>query len=126
MWQIGLRVVVGLLLVIHGFAHYQITTGWGSRQSASSWLLTGLAPASLNSLGNALWVVTLLAFIAAGIAVFAGMGWWRGLAILASVLSLIVIGLFWQPNMILGAAVNIGILVALLWVHWPAPQVLGA
>jgi hypothetical protein len=26
-----IRVVIGLLLVVHGFAHWNITTAWGTR-----------------------------------------------------------------------------------------------
>jgi hypothetical protein len=125
MWQIILRFMIGLLLMIHGFAHWQITTGWGSLAAESSWLLAGLEPAALHSLGTALWVAPLLGFVATGIAVFAGVEWWRMLAVVSSILSLLVIGLFWQPNMVLGAAVDISILVALLWVHWPAADLVG-
>jgi hypothetical protein len=125
MWQIGLRVVVGILLIIHGFAHWQITNGWGSQPSASSWLLGSVEPVALNSLGTLLWVTTLLAFVVTGIVLFAGGSWWRTLTVVSSVLSLLVIGLFWQPNMVIGAAVDIGILVALLWVQWPSPQYFG-
>ena len=48
------------------------------------------------------------------------------LAIASSVVSLLAIGLFWQPNMVIGALVDVGILVALLWVHWPTLAVVGA
>jgi hypothetical protein len=86
----------------------------------------GFSAASLHALGNVLWVVALLAFIAAGIVLFAGWPWWRLLAIASSVVSLLAIGLFWQPNMVIGAAVDVGILLALLWVHWPTVGVVGA
>jgi magnesium-transporting ATPase (P-type) len=125
MWQIALRIGMGLLLVIHGFAHWQITTAWGSKTSVSSWLLPNVQPATLQSLGTFLWVATLLAFVATGIVLMAGWEWWRTLAVVSSLLSLLVIGIFWQPNMMLGAAVNVGVLIALLWIHWPTPQLLG-
>jgi hypothetical protein len=35
------------------------------------------------------------------------------------VVSLLVMGLFWQPSFVLGLAVDVGILVALLWARWP-------
>jgi hypothetical protein len=126
MWQIGSRILIGLLLVIHGFAHWHITTLWGSRLAESSWLLNSLGPATLSSLGTFLWVATLLAFVVTGIVLFTGVEWWRTLAVLSSLLSLLVIGLFWQPAMIIGAAVDAGILIGLLWMHWPSPQLLGA
>lgn len=126
MSQIVLRIVVGLLLIIHGFAHYQITTGWGSKPAIESWLLPTVGMATMQSLGTTLWVATLLAYVATGLVLFMGMEWWRSVAVVASVLSLLVIVLFWQPNMVIGAAIDVGILVALLWVRWPTPQLLGA
>lgn len=125
--QLIIRIVIGFLLVIHGFAHWNITTAWGSQPVEVSWLLSnfGFSQASLHSLGNVLWMVALLAFIAAGIVLFAGWPWWRMLAIASSIISLLTIGLFWQPNMVIGAAVDVGILLALLWVHWPTPELVG-
>jgi len=125
MATIVIRIVIGVLLMIHGFAHWQITTGWG-KLTADSVVLraVGLGDSALASLGTALWVVALFSFNLAGIGVFAGQGWWRTLAISAAVVSLLVMGLFWQPSFILGAAVDVGILVALLWAHWPTPALL--
>jgi uncharacterized membrane protein YphA (DoxX/SURF4 family) len=126
--QIVIRIVIGFLLVIHGFAHWNITTAWGSRQAEESWLLSnrGVSPEALHSLGNVLWIVALLAFIAAGVVLFVGAPWWRILAVASSIISLLTIGLFWQPNMVIGAAVDVGILLALLWVHWPTTELVGA
>jgi uncharacterized membrane protein YphA (DoxX/SURF4 family) len=126
MWQIILRITIGILLIIHGFAHWQITTGWGAKSSVSSWMLTGLEPATLQALGTFLWVASLLAFIAAGILLFIGVEWWRVAAVVSSLLSLLVIGLFWLPAMVIGAVVDAAVLVSLLWVEWPSPQWLGA
>jgi hypothetical protein len=128
MWSIIIRIVIGILLIVHGFAHWQITTGWGSRMVAESGVLrsVGLADTTVASLGTALWVVTLLSFNLAGIAVFGGWGWWRSLAIAAAVVSLLVMALFWQPSFVLGLAVDVGILVALLWARWPTPALVGA
>jgi uncharacterized membrane protein YphA (DoxX/SURF4 family) len=84
MWQIVLRIGIGFLLIIHGFAHWQITTGWGAKSSASSWMLTSLEPATLQALGTLLWVASLLAFIAAGILLFIGVEWWRVTAVVSS------------------------------------------
>jgi hypothetical protein len=116
------RVGIGLLLIIHGFAHWNITTAWGARATADSWVLG----ANASSLGNALWVTSLLGFVLAGLAMFVFPGAWRPLAIAASLVSLATIGLFWQPQMVLGAAVDLGVLVALLWLGWPTEQMVGA
>jgi hypothetical protein len=122
MWSTLIGIGIGLLLAIHGFAHWQLTTLWGSRPEASSWLLG----ASGAGLGNALWVLALLTFLAAGIGAGFHWSWWRPAAILASVISLAVMALYWDSNMALGAAVNIGVLVGLLWLRWPTPEMVGA
>jgi hypothetical protein len=126
MSTIVIRIVIGALLMIHGFAHWQITSGWGKVTADSAALRAiGMESGALASLGTALWVVALISFNVAGIGVFAGQGWWRTLAIGAAVVSLLVMALFWQPNYIIGVAVDVGILVALLWAHWPTPALVG-
>jgi hypothetical protein len=83
--------------------------------------------AGLQSLGTFLWVAALVTFVVTGIVLFIGLEWWRVAAVVSSLISLLVIGLFWQPNMIIGATVDLGVLVALLWAQWPTtPQWLGA
>jgi hypothetical protein len=81
---------------------------------------------AVASLGTALWVVALLSFNLAGVGIFAAQGWWRTPAIGAAIVSLLLMGLFWQPTFVIGAVVDIGILAALLWAHWPIPALLGA
>jgi hypothetical protein len=127
MATIVFRIVIGALLMIHGFAHWQITSGWGKVTADSAALRAiGIGDSMVAALGTALWVVALLSFNLAGISVFAGQGWWRALATGAAVVSLLVMALFWQPNYIIGVAVDVGILVALLWAHWPTPALVGA
>ena len=127
MWSIGLRIVVGLLLIIHGVAHYSITTGWGSRQSADSWALggLGLGAATVVPIGNVLTVMSLLTFVASGALLFFNQEWWRTLAVVASVFSLLVITLFWQPNMVLGVVLDIAVIIALLWPNSPVVETIG-
>ena len=60
MWGILIRIVIGLLLIIHGFAHWQITTVWGSRGSAQSWLL-----GERGALGTVLWALAVIGSILA-------------------------------------------------------------
>jgi hypothetical protein len=51
-----IRVGIGMLLVVHRVAHYNITTAWGSRSSAGSPLLRllGLSSQAIQSLGTTL------------------------------------------------------------------------
>jgi len=119
MWGIVIRIVIGLLLIVHGFAHWNITTAWGAKESARSWLL-----GDAGMLGTVLWA--LLGFLLAGIVVFLGWGLWRPLAIGAAAISLITMVLFWDWRMAIGVIVDVGILAALLWVKWPPPELVGS
>ena len=65
-------------------------------------------------------------FILAGIAVFIGLRLWRALAVASAVISLVTMALFWQTAMGIGAIVDVGILVALVWARWPQPKLVGA
>jgi len=99
MATIVIRITIGVLLMIHGFAHWQITTGWGKLTAESAVLrAVGMGDGAVASLGTALWVAALFSFNLAGIGVFAGQGWWRALAISAAVVTLLVMGLFWQSK----------------------------
>ena len=113
------RIVVGLLLIVHGFAHYNLPSLWGSRPEVHSWLLGNLGQASMRAVGNALWLATLLIFLAAGIVTFTNQPLWRILTIGGSVISLLIMLLFWDGKMILGVIVNVAVLAALLWLKWP-------
>lgn len=121
MWHVLLRIVIGALLVIHGIAHVQITQVWGERDSSSSWLV-----GEADTLGTVLSTVALAGFVLAGLAVFVGVGVWRPLAVAGAFVSLFTIALFWDWKMALGVAVNIGILLALLWAKWPGRELVGS
>jgi hypothetical protein len=121
MWSIFVRIIIGFLLIIHGFAHWQITTVWGSREPAQSWLL-----GESGTLGTVLWAVALTGFILAGIAIFIGLGLWRTLAVAAALVSLLTMVLFWDFRMAIGAIVDLGINVALLWLRWPTHELIGS
>ena len=123
-----IRLVIGVLLIIHGFAHYRITTAWGNREAAEAPLLRalGASTATIQSLGNVLWIVALLAFIVAGLVLVFQPGWWVAPTVVAALISLAAIGLYWMPSAVAGAVVDLGTIVALLIVRWPTVEMLGA
>jgi hypothetical protein len=120
----AVRLNIGALLLVHGFAHWYVTSGWQAGAPASSWLVG--AGGSAEGLATGLWVASLLAFIVAGVAVMAHHAWRRLLLVAAAGVSLLTLAMFWQPNLILGALVDAALLVMLLRASWPtgrwAPQ----
>jgi hypothetical protein len=43
-----------------------------------------------------------------------------------SIISLVMILLFWRSNMVFGVVINVGVIIALLVAHWPSKELLGA
>jgi hypothetical protein len=125
-------------LVIHGLGHggalgaliwmalrpSDPTGGW---QAARSWLLPALPAATATPIAGGFWIVAMLGFVVAALS-FWGIGLpgeaWRSLAIGSAIVSLVGITLFfgtWPPfNTLAALAVNIAVLVGLLWLRWPA------
>jgi hypothetical protein len=113
MWQVLLRIAIGVLLIIHGVAHVEITRVWGARESATSWLI-----GEADRLGTVLSTVALVGFALSGLALFVGFGAWRPLAVGAACVSLVTMSLFWDWKLAFGVVVNLAVLVALLWARW--------
>ena len=99
----------------------EIARLWGARKSASSWLL-----GEADTLGTVLSILALAGFVLAGLALLIGFGAWRPVAVTAACISLVTIALFWDWKMVLGVAVDVGILVALLWAAWPGRDLVGS
>jgi hypothetical protein len=123
------------MLVVHGlissmFIFYienppEPGVGW----NGTSWLLTGMLDATLiRIIGTILWGLTAILFVAAGIAVFTKREQWRLIDIIAALVSLVAYILFWfglEPipeYWILGPAISIVTLVALVIVRWPPDE----
>jgi hypothetical protein len=115
---IAVRLGIGALLLIHGFAHWHVTSGWQAGTPARSWLLG--AGEGAQGLASGLWAVSLLAFLLAGVVVMAHHAWRRPLLLAAAGVSLLTLGLFWQPSLLLGALVDAALLVLLLGAPWPS------
>jgi hypothetical protein len=107
---IALRLVVALLMGIHGMAHWDITRLWGQRPTADSWILG----AGGEEIGRVLSGGAILVFLAAGIVLALGLSQWRFVAVAGCLVSLAVIVLFWDPKMILGVLIDAALLAAIL------------
>ena len=135
-----LRIIIGLVLLVHGIGHVMAffpalnissTDNWHHR----SWLLTPLiGDTASRVISIILFGAAFLGFIAAALGLF---GWlvphelWRTLSVYSAVISLVALALFWNsfasffPNKIGAIAVNIAVFVCLLWLNWPTEADIG-
>jgi hypothetical protein len=124
-----IRIITGLVLIIHGIGHAMAffpaldifsTDKWHYR----SWLLPGFLGDTVSRfLVMILFGAAFLGFITAGLGLFSWLvphSAWQTLAIISAVVSLVALGLFWNsfaslfPNKIGAIAVNVATLWALL------------
>ena len=129
------RLIVVLVILAHGIGHVLFLAPclgiaqWG--QSAHSWLLTRvLGDLPTRVIGSLLWLMIIAGFVAAGIGLLGQHAWWRTLASASAAVSLLALLLFvsrssTQP-VLSAALMDVAILVALLWVHWPSVDLVGA
>jgi hypothetical protein len=134
-----LRLVVAGVLVLHGLGHGGAVAAllWiakaggdkvGSWTAARSWLVPSLSAEIAALIASTFWVVSLVGFVAAGLAV-AGVlvpqDVWAPLAVASAIVSTIGIVLFagnWPIfNTVAALAVNVGVFVAVFGLHWTPP-----
>lgn len=125
------RAILAIVVGAHGIGHVLFllpvlgVVDWG--QSTRSWLLSdeGL----MKVVGAVIWAAATLGFIAAAIGIFGQQSWWRAVAVVASVISLAGLALFWknpptQP-VIAAAIFDVIVLAALLVFRWPPSSLVG-
>jgi hypothetical protein len=126
-----LKIVLALVLAAHGIGHILFLTpllgvaNWG-QQSDSSWLLGAGGPARL--IGILLFGVALVGFLAAALGLLGVTDWWRTVAIISAIVSLVGTLLFFAnpptSSVIAATVFNALVLVLLLVVHWPTDAAL--
>jgi hypothetical protein len=117
------RYLVGALIALHGLIHaigFSATWNLGKATvvSATPTYPSGLATGatSVRVLG-VLWVVAMVAFLAAAVGVVTVAPWWKGLAGGAAVLSLLLC-LAWWNDAKAGVVIDLLILVGLVIATW--------
>jgi hypothetical protein len=136
------KILIALFLIAHGLVHAGIAAGPipddpDSKPGAfftspeRSWLLpkVGLSAAATKWIGLILVALATLGFVLAGLGVFGVPGLdeiWRTLAVVSAVMSLLLLILFWHLWLIAGVLLDIGILIALLWLEWPPIDLIGS
>lgn len=143
-----MRVIVGVLLVVHGLITMALSAGSFNPQSAGvpnpAWLSWWPAPmgkswifsligqsraAAIEPYVGVLWLIAGAAIVAAGLGVLGfivPVAYWRVLAGFGAALSLLVVVLYAHPFYAVGTAANVAILVVLLWAKWPTSELLGS
>jgi len=135
-----LRIIIAVVLFIHGIGHSMgvmpalrlgDVTGWNSR----SWLLTPLIGETASRVLSAvLFLVALVGFIGSALALMGWLvphEWWRPLAVVSAVISLVTVALFWNafvalfPNKVGALGVDLATLVCLLVLNWPSEAAIG-
>lgn len=114
--------VLGGFLIVHGLIH----TAWivpapnapdYPFSLAKSTAFPSTAPEFLRPLGIAVASAVTLLFVLAGLGVM-GVGgleeYWRLSAVVGSLFSMLLIGVFWHPWFVVGALIDIGIVIAVL------------
>ena len=133
MW---LKLVLAVVVLFHGIGHLLFlgpTLGvveWAG-QTGHSWALTGVfGDGPTRTVGALIWVATIVLFVAGVAGFLTAQPWWIGVTVVASVLSIAGIVLMWDgiatSNAVMALAVDIVILVSLLWAHWPTSEIVGA
>lgn len=143
-----LRAIIAAVFAFHGIGHAMgvipalgfvsgeaSSQSWLRNWSSRSWLLTDLLG---DSVGRTICVVlysaALVGFLVAALALLGWIvphEWWRTLAVVSAVISLVAILLYWNalillfPHKIGALAVNIAVLICLLALNWPAEADLG-
>ena len=134
-----LRAIVAGVLILHGLGHGGAlgallwiarfgggkTGGW---TAARSWLLPSLSSEMTALIAATLWVVSLVGFVTAGLAVVGVLvpqDLWAPLAVASAIVSTVGIVLFagtWPLfNTVAALAVNVAVFVAVFVVRWVPP-----
>ncbi|MHC1782351.1 MAG: hypothetical protein AB9891_06240 [Anaerolineaceae bacterium] len=135
-----MKILVGILLILHGLitamqsgGSFNPTggvanpkwLGWWPTALGQSWLLArpGLEKSAAGTLAGLLWLLAGAVLVAAGLGLFGFIvpsAWWRVLAGVGAALSLLLFIIYAHPFFLVGAGASLAILVALLWLKWPA------
>jgi hypothetical protein len=131
------RFVIGLVLIGHALVHAGYISPAPPRTAdgpewpfvlSRSWLVTnlGLSPEIVRALGIALVMLTLVTLLGAGLAsigLVVPQAWWPQLAVSGAVASLAVLVLFFHPWLLLGVAIDLGLLYLVLVANWSPLEV---
>jgi hypothetical protein len=109
-----------LLIIAFLFGHGAIVAAQATGVP-DSWLI-----GERKVLGIVLTLAAGAAFVIAGGGLWAQAEWWRALAVRGAALSLLFFAVFFQPLILVGMALDVAVIVALVWLEWPTKAMVGA
>jgi hypothetical protein len=138
-----IKLFIAGALTVHGLGHggalaalawirLRPGTPTGDWLAARSWLLPSVPAETTTTIASAFWIVSLIGFVATALAfwgVLVPSEVWRPLAVVSAVVSLLGIVLFFGTwpmfNTLAALGVDVAVLVAVLWLHWPPQATFG-
>ena len=130
-----LRWVIGIAVVAHGVGHVLFMPLLNGvlrlETNGETWVAGGvLGDGGTIIVASVFAGLAGAAFVAAGVGVIVQAGWWRQLAILASVVSIVLVAAMWNgiptTSAAFALAFDVVVLLTLLVAHWPAPDSIGS
>jgi hypothetical protein len=135
-------IAAGVLLVHalgHGGALVALTwirlrpgTPTGDWLAARSWLVPSFPGDTATTIASAFWIASLVGFVVAAMSFWGILvpgDVWRPLGVASSIVSIAGIVLFFGTwpmfNTLAALGVNVAVLVAVLWLHWPPQATFG-
>ncbi len=110
-----------VLIIAFLFGHGAIVAAQASGVP-DSWLV-----GERKLLGLALTLAAGAAFVIAGAGLWMEAGWRRrALAVTGAACSLVFFAFFFQPVILFGLALDVAVIVALVWLEWPSQSTVGA
>jgi hypothetical protein len=138
-----IKLIAAGVLLVHGLGHggalgalawirLRPGTPTGDWLAARSWLAPSLPGDTATTIASAFWIVSLVGFVIAAMSFWGVVvpgSVWRPLAVAVALVSATGIVLFfgtWPMFYTLAAlGVNVAVLVAVLWLHWPPQATFG-
>lgn len=126
-----IKIIIGVFIILHGLVHvwyfilsqklveFRPEMGW----TGESWVLKNiLKEKTILSMASLSFILVALMFVISGIGFLSSTGWWKGLVVITSVLSSLVLLLFWDGRIqqivekgAIGLAINIFILIVVIF-----------
>jgi hypothetical protein len=138
-----IKLLAAGVLLVHGLGHggalaalvwirLRPGTPTGDWLAARSWLVPSLPGDTATTIAGAFWIASLVGFVIAAMSFWGVVipgSVWRPLAVASALVSIAGVVLFfgtWPTFYTLAAlGVNVAVLVAVLWLHWPPQATFG-